>query len=880
MGLLGATFETDMQRLYVPQRGPMARRREYLSSEFGGLPTPGIFVVHRNDGGDIMTRSSLYRLMEVHNRTAGVRVRVGPDEVKFSTICARRYVAMKGENVCLISSVLQLWSYSQSELRTDRTLCATVGDAWRDNDIDVGGAEEDPRSGCIRGSAVQMRYLFDADAPPEYLDTWEKALFSSIGELNEAWRDDPEGLRVSYWSQQLSTREAKTLVKRDGPLLGASMGLILVFVCLVLGGFTCDPSRSRVMLGSSCAITTALSMSSGFGIASILGIPLAPVSPLVCYTLLGVCVDDMIIIVDAFDMSAHPRLNISQQLQHAMAFAGTAITVTSVTTFFAMLTGAVMDLPTISLFCIPAAFCVVMVNLLQMTLFCGLLVLDARRRQAGLLDCWPFPSKGSTSALAVQVSKGSRSLTVEEVQQKHQVHFGLTRFLRDSYGLTLTRGHVRVAVMVVFAGAIAAAVSSMRLLQTGLPVKNTLPDDSLAREWFDDIDHYWAGQSLMDVSLVVRDIDLSDVEQLAGLNRTVAAIGEMSFVAKISRNWVEEYQRWCACVRCAPTIGSGRRAAPPGLRDDARRMTRGTLEAFLADGGSHTNCDEPPASNHTAVSEKRDVRVLGVGGARAASNVAVQRGGGKAIAARARRTDHDHGRRLSLGSYLRDAMLRLRRQRKALEDAIVYGGKEFERDIVFADPPGVSASQPTRIRAMRMPLVVRMPADNDVCYREHWPRFEAALEQNGISGYAYHPRYEFGYIDTRMPGLSLSNLIVAAGTISFTTSLFLPATIAVTLVIIVASIDVLLVGVIVASGLRLNAITFVTLLVSLALAIDYSCHIGHAYEMADLPTRVEKVRTSRGGGSPSPLSFVVRARGRSRAPRGARGRRRGPRSAP
>ncbi|KAJ1626418.1 patched [Pavlovales sp. CCMP2436] len=97
-----------------------------------------------------------------------------------------------------------------------------------------------------------------------------------------------------------------------------------------------------------------------------------------------------------------------------------------------------------------------------------------------------------------------------------------------------------------------------------------------------------------------------------------------------------------------------------------------------------------------------------------------------------------------------------------------------------------------------------------------------------------------------MPHMSLFNLLVAAGAIAFSTSLFLPPTIAFTLVLIVGSIDVLLVGVLILAGLRLNAITFVTLLVSLALAIDYSCHIGHAYEMAEEPTRRLKVQHALG----------------------------------
>jgi len=204
---------------------------------------------------------------------------------------------------------------------------------------------------------------------------------------------------------------------------------------------------------------------------------------------------------------------------------------------------------------------------------------------------------------------------------------------------------------------------------------------------------------------------------------------------------------------------------------------------------------------------------------------------------------------MSVVSFLQSTFVEMRSNTEAAAASVITGGKEYESDIVLAQHDSLAKNDgpgSALVEAMRLPLVVRMPGDNDACYEEHVPRFDKALADNDIVGFVYHPRYEFGYIDLRMPSMSLMNLLVAALAIACSTSLFLPIGISFTLVVIVGSIDILLVGVLMLAGLRLNAITFVTLLVSLALAIDYSCHIGHAYEMADETTRPGKVRGALG----------------------------------
>jgi hypothetical protein len=363
----------------------------------------------------------------------------------------------------------------------------------------------------------------------------------------------------------------------------------------------------------------------------------------------------------------------------------------------------------------------------------------------------------------------------------------------------------------------------------------------------------------MDVSLVIRDVDIGSASAVAALHALLVELSELEFVARITRSWLLDYQKWCACLDCAPAFdssssassssasafssssaeagaGGGSERSSSALSSTAslaagtRALTRASLEAFLADEATYSECAGSGSG--------------GGGGGGGGGGNATGAMGRRALQAAAAAAEAEEGwgagmpregRQLSIVSFMVDAFDTVRSQRGEMAKAIVTGGKEYDSDIVL------ERSGRAYIRAMRFPLAVRMPADNDACYLEHYPRFEAALSAHGFDGFVYHPRYEFGAIDTRMSRMSLTNLLVAAAAIAMSTSLFLPPLISLTLVLLVGSIDVLLVGVLILAGLRLNAITFVTLLVSLALAIDYSCHIGHAYEMAEEGTRRDKV---------------------------------------
>eukprot|EP00304_Pavlova_gyrans_P009322 CAMPEP_0206044282 /NCGR_PEP_ID=MMETSP1466-20131121/12225_1 /ASSEMBLY_ACC=CAM_ASM_001126 /TAXON_ID=44452 /ORGANISM="Pavlova gyrans, Strain CCMP608" /LENGTH=623 /DNA_ID=CAMNT_0053419167 /DNA_START=69 /DNA_END=1937 /DNA_ORIENTATION=+ len=380
-GLLYARFETEPEALYVPQFSEVGLQRKYVDFTFGARPQPGIFVVKaHNEGTNILTRDHMRALFELHDIIQTISVPWNGKALSFEDLCARRYFAQGQDYSCLSSSLLQLWYFHRSAFERDDNWQRTIARAYLRSEVDFGGTdfEHGPNGTFLVAEAMQVSYYFNAslkDYSDGGMNAWEDVLVREIATINAESRL----ISLSYWSSKLNEKDASSIVSKDVDVLCLTFIFILAYVCVTLGGFTLDRRKSRMALGAFCGICTGCSLSSGFGICAFLGVPLAPMSTLVLFTLIGVSVDDMIIIVDAFDRTSS-QVSIDERVRLALSHAGTAVTMTSVTTMVAFLSGVNVDLPSIQLFCAPAAASVFMVNVLQVTLFTGLLVLDARRQ--------------------------------------------------------------------------------------------------------------------------------------------------------------------------------------------------------------------------------------------------------------------------------------------------------------------------------------------------------------------------------------------------------------------------------------------------------------------------------------------------------------------
>ena len=120
--------------------------------------------------------------------------------------------------------------------------------------------------------------------------------------------------------------------------------LILGYATLMLskGGEGCV--GSRVFVSGMGVVSIGFAIASSYGLCSYFGLFYSPLMNVLPFLLLGIGVDDMFVLVNAYD-NTNPYLSIAERLGNAMSTAGMSITVTSFTDIFAFLIGSTTSLP-------------------------------------------------------------------------------------------------------------------------------------------------------------------------------------------------------------------------------------------------------------------------------------------------------------------------------------------------------------------------------------------------------------------------------------------------------------------------------------------------------------------------------------------------------
>jgi len=498
-------------------------------------------------------------------------------DVGYEDACYRQYAAVAQEEVCAMRSVLQLWGFQPSSFDADDDWNAKVQAAHADGVVSLGG-RVDTLEDAMQAEVLQLTYLFDA-ASPAYVDggvrAWEAALVAMLARWNEDHADGRAGgragghlLHVDYWSTLMNSADASAVILQDLPILAATIGAVFAYVSIAIGGLTIDCRRSRLQLGAMCGVVVGLAIVSAFGACAVFGVPLAPMSSLVVFILVGVAVDDMVIIVDSFDRT-HAALSLDERVESALQRAGPALTLTSLTTAVALLSGLQADLPSISLFCLPGAVSVAMVNVLQLTLFIGALVLDAQRIKDGRRDCCgrcgcsvcahgPLHARTQRASEGVITAGGASCVLARAAHDRpareaepggHES--GAARgptgaaYLRapspatseldaEGHGCTHSRfgalwrkhapaialdARVRTCTLIVGAGMLAGAMCAIPSLQLGLPRENTLPETSESLAYLRALDKFFGGTQDVDLLVELRGAQLNDTKQNARVRR-------------------------------------------------------------------------------------------------------------------------------------------------------------------------------------------------------------------------------------------------------------------------------------------------------------------------------------------------------------------------
>ncbi|RMX44018.1 hypothetical protein pdam_00012962 [Pocillopora damicornis] len=210
------------------------------------------------------------------------------------------------------------------------------------------------------------------------VEKWEKE-FNKLMDTTKT-----TNAKLYYMTEVRYREDADKSIQDDIVLLSCGYILVIFYVSVMLGNFS--RMNTKVWLAIFGVLCVGLSIGVSFGIASACGIFYGPIHSTLPFLLLGIGVDDMFVIVQAWS-NLTPEICQTQPIQERIGLA---------------LKHAI--LPALRSFCIYAAIGVLADFILQATLFTALLAIDARRqkkkRDGFCCCCITLPDNYRESSLA------------------------------------------------------------------------------------------------------------------------------------------------------------------------------------------------------------------------------------------------------------------------------------------------------------------------------------------------------------------------------------------------------------------------------------------------------------------------------------------------
>ena len=163
----------------------------------------------------------------------------------------------------------------------------------------------------------------------------------------------PQGMSVYPFAMRSFDDIMDESLKADVKTMAAGYMLIYLFVLFNLGKL--NLVEQRIWLGVAGISAVMMGVVTSFGIAAYLGVFYSQMNQLLPFLMLGVGIDDMFVIMQAFDNldKVEREEQLGRKLGLTMKHAGVAITITSVTDLLAFAIGATTVLPALSR-CIPS----------------------------------------------------------------------------------------------------------------------------------------------------------------------------------------------------------------------------------------------------------------------------------------------------------------------------------------------------------------------------------------------------------------------------------------------------------------------------------------------------------------------------------------------
>uniref|UniRef100_A0A1I7Z7R4 SSD domain-containing protein n=1 Tax=Steinernema glaseri TaxID=37863 RepID=A0A1I7Z7R4_9BILA len=167
-----------------------------------------------------------------------------------------------------------------------------------------------------------------------------------------------------------------------------------------------DWVRSKPYVACCGLFTTLLAISGAFGMMMFLGVPYNVINTIIPFLIIAIGIDDMFIMNACWEQT-DKSLSVPDRMSDMMAHAGVAVSITNITDVLSFAIGCITDLPGIQFFCSYACAAVAVCYILQLTFFAGFMAImgDIEHERRHCLFLTKVDRKPVKTQKVVDVSK-------------------------------------------------------------------------------------------------------------------------------------------------------------------------------------------------------------------------------------------------------------------------------------------------------------------------------------------------------------------------------------------------------------------------------------------------------------------------------------------
>lgn len=527
VGVRTLTTENRPEKLWVPQD----TKAELETIQYNGyFPRSSrinnVIVESAKSGENILTKESLVSVMKLHQNIETKESENEGEKSTYTDLCTASGGACSTYSSapicnCLVTSVLKQWNYDLETLENDDDFLTTLNGFGSTKDEyagQLGNPTFDDNGNLVSAEAINIIYFLKDRAVVEngrYEDpvneAWEGDVFLDILQ-----GEDYPGLKFSYFSSRSFSDEFGGAISGDLVYVQVSYALAFIFLGATLGHFRCGPG-SRWAMAFSALFLVGLSTVAGFGISSgIFGLFFGPVHSLLPFILLGIGVDDVFVIVNAFNQErkvsrkAEDNSALEKRSAKALARAGASITVTSATDLVAFAISSSSALPALASFCAYASICIFFLWFFAATFFTATMVQDEKRQRDNRRDC-----------LCCLTRKSNLPENDDGAQEGK-----ISKFFRKYHAPALFSTGGKAFTLLIFSALLGFGIYGAINLPVEDSERKFIPQDSYVNDYIDVSDKYFSNGVTVSITFENGEDIYEKREQLANLKQRVTGLSQ------------------------------------------------------------------------------------------------------------------------------------------------------------------------------------------------------------------------------------------------------------------------------------------------------------------------------------------------------------------